>query len=93
MIVAISTDKARPLKKLAQKENYNFIIISDADTKISKEYNVFGKPIDYDMMKMELAIPTTYLIDSNGIIVWRYVGNKTDRPSINAILEAIDSKL
>lgn len=93
MIVAISTDKAKSLKKLAEKENYNFIVISDADAKISKEYNVFGKPIDYDMLKTELAIPTTYLIDSNGNIVWRYLGNKTDRPSIAVILEAIDSKL
>jgi hypothetical protein len=45
------------------------------------------------MIKFELAIPTSYLIDSNGKIVWRYVGNKTDRPSIETVIEAIDSKL
>ena len=90
IVIAISTDRIGPLKKLAEKEGYKFRVISDADTKISKEYNVFGRPIDYDMIKFELAIPTSYLIDSNGKIVWRYVGNKTDRPSIKAILEAID---
>ena len=93
IVIAISTDRIGPLKKLAEKEGYKFRVISDADTKISKEYNVFGKPIDYDMIKFELAIPTSYLIDSNGKIVWRYVGNKTDRPSIKAILEAIDQNL
>ena len=92
-MIAISTDKARPLKNLVEKEDYKFRVISDADAKISKEYNVFGKPIDYDMLKTELAIPTSYLINSNGKIVWRYVGTKTDRPSIEAILEEIDRKL
>lgn len=93
ILIAISTDRIRPLKMLAEKENYKFLVIPDEDAKISKEYNVFGKPIDYDMIKTELAIPTTYLIDSNGKIVWRYVGTKTDRPSIEAIMEAIDNKL
>lgn len=93
MLVAISTDRIRPLKKLAEKENYKFKVISDADAKISKEYKVFGKPIDYDMIKAELAIPSTYLIDSTGMIVWRYIGTKTNRPSIEAILEAIDNNL
>ena len=92
-LIAISTDRAKALKKLAEKEEYKFIVVSDDDAKISMEYDVYGKPIDYDMIKIELAIPTTYLIDSDGIIVWRYVGTKTDRPSIEEILEAIDNKL
>ena len=93
LVIAISTDKLRPLMNLTEREGYKFTVISDVDAKISKEYNVFGKPIDYDMLKMELAIPTSYLINSNGKIVWRYVGTKTDRPSIEVILEVIDSKL
>lgn len=93
IVIAISTDRVGPLKKLAEKEDYKFRVISDADAKISKEYNVFGKPIDYDMIKFELAIPSSYLIDSNGKIVWRYVGNKTDRPLIEAIIEAIDKEI
>lgn len=92
-MIAISTDRARSLKNLVEKEGYKFRVISDADAKISKEYNVFGKPVDYDMLKMELAIPTSYLIDSNGKIVWSYVGTKTERPSIEIILEAIDLNL
>ena len=93
MVIAISTDRVRPLKNLAEKESYKFRVISDSEAKISKEFNVFGKPVDFEMIKAELAIPTTYLINSTGTIVWRYLGNKTDRPSIEAILEAIDNKL
>jgi peroxiredoxin len=93
MVIAISTDRERPLKNLVEKESYKFRVISDSDAKISKEFNVFGKPVDFDMIKAELAIPTTFLIDSTGTIVWRYLGDKTDRPSIEAILEAIDNRL
>lgn len=92
-LITIATDRVKPLKKLAEKENYMFTVISDSETKLSNEYNVFGKPVDFDMIKIELAIPSTYLINSNGEIVWRYVGTKTDRPSINTIVEAIDTKL
>ena len=91
--VSIATDRARPLKRLADKENYKFSIVADEQAKISKEYNVFGKPIDFDMIKFELAIPSTYLINLDGEIVWRYIGTKTDRPEIDAILNAIDTKL
>jgi len=91
--VSIGTDKARPIKKLADKEEYKFSIIADEQAKISKDYNVFGKPIDFKMLKFELAIPSTYLIDPNGKIVWRYIGTKTDRPKIEDILNAIDTHL
>jgi len=91
--VSIGTDRARPLKKLADKEEYKFSIVADEQGIISKEYNVFGKPIDYKMIKTELAIPSTYLIDREGKIVWRYIGTKTDRPKIQDILNAIDTYL
>ncbi len=91
--VSIGTDRERPLKRLADKENYKFSIIADEQAKISKDYNVFGKPIDFDTIKIELAIPSTYLIDRNGKIVWRYIGTKTDRPKIQDILNAIDTYL
>ncbi len=87
------TDRTMPVKKLAESKKYDFTIIADEKAEISRRYKAFGKPIDFDKIKMLIAIPTTYLIDTNGKIVWRYLGNKTERPSIEAILEAIDTKL
>ncbi len=81
------------MKKLAEKENYNFTVVADPEVKISKEYNVFGKPIDYEMIKVELAIPSTFLINPRGEIVWRYIGTKTDRPKMETIISAIEEKL
>ena len=91
--VSIATDRVRPLKRLTDKENYKFSIVADEQAKISKDYNVFGIPIDFDTIKSELAIPSTYLIDRDGKIVWRYIGTKTDRPEIQDILKAIDTHL
>ena len=91
--VSIGTDRVRPLKRLADKEEYKFSIISDDHAKISKDYNIFGIPIDFEIIKTELAIPSTYLIDRTGKIVWRYIGTKTDRPEIQEILNAIDTYL
>jgi len=87
------TDRAMPIKKLAEKQKYDFTIISDEKAEIAKQYKAYGKPIDFEMIKIEIAIPTTYLVDTKGKVVWRYLGDKTDRPSIEAILEAIDTKL
>ncbi len=87
------TDRTTAIKKLAEKQNYDFTIIADEKAEISKQYKAYGKPVDFEMIKMLIAIPTTYLICANSKIVWRYLGNKTERPSIEAILEAIDTKL
>ena len=91
--VSIATDRARPLKRLADKENYNFSIVADEQAKITKDYNVFGIPIDYDTIKTELAIHSTYLIDRTSKIVWRYIGTKTESPKIQEILDAFDTHL
>lgn len=82
-----------PIKRLAEKQNYNFTIIADEKAEIAKQYKAFGKPIDFDLIKIEIAIPTTYLVNKKGKIVWRYLGNKTERPSIEEILEAVDTKI
>jgi len=92
-LIVIMTDRAMSIKKLAEKQNYDFTIIADEKAEISKQYKAYGKPIDFDMIKIEIAIPTTYLINTKGKIVWRYLGDKTNRPSIESILEAIDTKL
>ncbi len=92
-LITIATDRAKPLKKLAEKENYKFTVIADPEAKISNAYKVFGKPIDYEMIKIELAIPSTFLINPKGEIVWRYIGTKTDRPKMETIIGAIEEKL
>ncbi len=70
-------------------------MISDRGAKIAKEYNVYwfapGEGKDY---KIKQAVPSKFLINKNGIIVWKYIGkDKTDRPSINLMTEIIDKHI
>nr|QEE15254.1 hypothetical protein DSAG12_01079 [Candidatus Prometheoarchaeum syntrophicum] len=70
-------------------------IIADMKGDIVKNYKVYttGNMVDHAFLKFKLAIPTTYLIGINGIITWRYVGTREDRPSISQIFQAIEENL
>lgn len=64
-----------------------FALLSDSDSRVIRLYGVFhegepeGRPI---------ARPATFIIDAVGVIRARYVGDSpTDRPTIDAVLEAL----
>lgn len=70
-------------------------MISDRGAKIAKEYGVYwyapGGGKDY---KVKQAVPSKFLINKNGIIIWKYIGkDKTDRPPIEMMTSIIDSHL
>lgn len=70
-------------------------MISDRGAKISKAYNVytFGSMLDLSFLKTKLAVPSTFLINTEGKIVWTYIGARTDRPSIKLLVQAIDKNI
>jgi len=70
-------------------------IISNMKGDIVKNYKVYttGNKLDHAFLKFKIAIPTTCLIDTNGIIKWRYVGTREDRPNISQIFQAIEENL
>ena len=42
-------------------------------------------------IKVKQAVPSKFLINKDGIIVWKYIGkDKTDRPSIEMMTSIID---
>jgi len=66
-------------------------MISDRGAKIAKEYDVYWYAKSFSNIKMKQAVPSKFLIDKNGIIVWKYIGkDKTDRPSVKMMLILID---
>jgi peroxiredoxin len=94
-LISIASDSKRLLKKFKEENNFNVDIISDRGAKIAKEYNVYsfasGAGGDY---KIKQAIPSKFLINKNGKIVWSYIGkDKTDRPSIELMMEIIEKEL
>ena len=94
-ILAIARDPPKKLKNFKHSNKFSMPIIADMKGNIVKNYKVYttGNMVDHAFLKFKLAIPTTYLIDTNGIITWRYVGTREDRPDISQIFQAIEENL
>ena len=90
--IAIAKDSVWHLTKFAEKNGYTFTMIADLGANLAKKYNVytFGSLLDISSMKTKIAIPSDFLINKEGIIVWRILNTRTVRPSMEALLEAIE---
>jgi peroxiredoxin len=91
-LISIASDSVRLLRKFKEENNFMVDIISDRGAKIAKEYGVYwfapGGGKDY---KIKQAVPSKFLINKKGIIVWTFIGkDKTDRPLINMMTELMD---
>lgn len=59
-------------------------LLADPDHEVAEAFNV------YDLLDNGYAAPSTFVIDTDGRIVWSYVGeSRTDRPSANVILSNV----
>ena len=94
-LISIAIDLPDKLIKMKYKNDYKIQFITDRAGRISKVYNVFldRKTAGHDGLQISHAIPSKFLINREGNIVWQYVGTKTDRPSIELIVEAIENNL
>jgi peroxiredoxin len=83
------------LKKFREENNFSIDLIADRGAKIAKDYNVYWfAPGGGGSLNVKQAVPSKFLINKNKRIVWTYIGkNKTDRPSIEIMMEAIDKML
>ncbi len=69
-------------------------MVSDRGAKIAKDYNVYWFAEGWGKLKVKQAVPSKFLLDKNGKIIWKYIGkDKTDRPSVSAIILLIDKYL
>jgi len=61
-VIAVSTDRSvNDIKSFLEKNRVDFPILFDADRNVAKKYRVF-------------SMPTTFLINRNGIIVEKFYG-------------------
>ena len=83
------------MRELSEKNKFKFALIADKRTKIAKSYNVntFGRLFHIGNMKTKMAIPSDFLINKKGTIVWSIISTKTIRPSMDTLLEAINKNI
>ena len=71
-VVAISTDKLSGAAYLMEALGLEFPILYDPEATVVTDYGVF------DLLKDGLATASTFLIDKEGNIRWKYVGQHID---------------
>ena len=84
-LAAISTDEMADALQMLELTEAEFIILSDEDAEVTKEYGV------YNLLDDDVATPSTFIVSPEGYIEWKYVGkDKDDRPTSDEILAQVD---
>lgn len=64
VVLAVSTDRSsQSVKEFLDKRPVDFPVLMDSDNKVSRQFKVF-------------SLPTTFLLDRNGTILQRYLGEE-----------------
>jgi peroxiredoxin len=94
-LISIALDLPDKLTKMKYKNNFKIQFIADRAGRISKAYNVFldRRTEIHDQLQVSHAIPSKFLINKSGEVVWQYIGTKQDRPTIELIIDAINKYL
>lgn len=69
-LLAVNMDPESNVSQFARKYGISYPILLDQDGKVNETYKV-------------AAIPTTYVIDENGVIIHKYIGNLQLQQMIN----------
>jgi len=90
-ILSIASDSVRLLRRFKEENNFKVDIISDRGAKIAQDYEVYWFIEGMSNIKTKQAVPSKFLINKSGEIVWKYVGkDKTDRPSVQMMALLMD---
>ncbi len=83
IVVAISVDNLANAQAMASSSGVPFPILYNPERDVVQVYGVLN-PQDNN-----LARPSTFVIDSSGVIRWKYLGSTYDRPSPQQVLQAL----
>ena len=83
-VLAVSVDNLTRAGYVVDRLGLEFPIMYDPQTDMVKEYGVFN------LLNDGLAAPSTFVIDTQGKIRWKYVGvGIYDRPSTRSIIRQL----
>jgi len=90
-LISIASDSVGLLRRFKEENNFDVDMISDRGAKIAQDYAVKWFIKGMGALKTKQAVPSKFLINKSGEIVWKYVGkDKTDRPSIQMMALLMD---
>jgi peroxiredoxin Q/BCP len=89
VVLALSPDPVKSLKKFAERDGLNFTLLSDADHAVAEQYGVWGlkKFMGREFMGI---LRTSFLVDKQGrlVHVMDKVTTKTHHDDVLALLNA-----
>lgn len=89
VVLAVSPDPVKSLKKFAERDGLNFTLLSDADHAVAEQYGAWGlkKFMGREFMGI---LRTSFLIDTQGRVahVMDKVTTKTHHDDVLALLKA-----
>ena len=85
-ILAISVEGLEMGQRVSELLGLQYPVLSDPDHQVAEQYGV------YNLLGDQLATPSVFVIDSEGIIRWSYVGKDSrDRPDNEMILDQLSA--
>ena len=86
-IVAISADEHVESVNFAREGRIGFPLLRDSDLRVATAYGVA-------MVGDDIAIPSTFVIDTDGTIAWKKVGEtQFDRADVDEVFRVVDGLL
>ena len=85
-VLAVSTDQSWGAERAVEYLDLGFPILFDPEAEVVRGYGV------YNLLRDRLATPSTFIIDKNGDIRWKYIGrNYNDRPTNDQIIAQLEA--
>ena len=89
-IVALSADDQQHLRPDitgAAEHGFTFTVLSDPARRVIHAYGLLNAEDVLVPVEGGLAYPSTYILDRNGVVRWRYIGKDlADRPDTDFVL-------
>ena len=93
-LISIASDSIGLLRRFKEEYDFKVDMVSDRGATIAKDYDVYWYIKGMGDIKTKQAVPSKFLINKTGEIVWKYVGrDKTDRPTTQMMALLMDKYL
>ena len=85
-VLAVSTDDLSGAERAVDYLDLGFPVLFDPEAEVVRKYGV------YDLLSDSYATPSTFIIDKNGQIRWKYIGRRyDDRPTNQQIIAQLEA--
>ncbi len=82
-MLAVSIDDLSQAAHAVEQLGLEFPVLYDETGDVVKSYGVFNQGTGY-------AVPSTFIIDTEGVVRWEFIGSDSHRTSTRDIIEQLE---